>query len=127
MLRRTTIFSQKKTNRTDFAKNKHGYRDPLKAPRRNKEYKYMFKPHFAGIYSKDIWGNEKPKDERFQLGLDVQRLEKMQRTMESGSHRVIGVADPMINELFIGRLNTDWINPFPTLENEDEVRNLMMR
>lgn len=42
-------------------------------------------------------------------------------------YRSAGLADPFFNELFVGRLNQDWLNPYPTIEDDREVQKLMAR
>ena len=42
-------------------------------------------------------------------------------------YRSAGLADPFFNELFVGRINQDWLNPYPTIEDDREVEKLMAR
>ena len=42
-------------------------------------------------------------------------------------YRTAGVVDPFLNELYLGRINQDWLNPFPTLEDDRETIKLSQR
>jgi len=62
------------------------------------------------------------------LPQDREVIEQKRRFREDQpTFRTVGLTDPFLNEMYCGRLNQDWMNPFPTLDDDEEAAALHRR